>query len=233
MSPDSWLQWQTIYAEYIQNSIRTSYIARIEKYDSTTRRANVKIMGAFEVDVDIYEEVPVLTDIPVFMLLTGDFFISMPLKDGDLGILHILSMDIDLAKTTGSLNKLDPNHNFNYSNSIFIPCFNPFNKSIPNHSADDLVIGKYNSGVTLTLTKDDECLVKQATATKLKLNTDGTWEIIGNTTITGNVTITGTTHSGGAISSDSTIAGSNVLSGEKSVNGHVHTNPEGGNTGAF
>ncbi len=236
MGNSDFLQWQETFDEYIKQSIRTMYVAKIDSYNSSTRRATVKILGEFETDVDEYNQIPNLTDVLVGMPVGGGFFISLPVKKGDSGRLVIFSQDIDKYKTFGGINKTDPNHNFNYSNSIFIPDCNPFNASFPNHSAEDLVIGSINGDILLRFTPNKEMIVTQNEVEKIKINSDGSIDITATSELNLSapaINLTGAINITGAVVGTQTITVPDVKVNGKSVKNHVHTNPEGGNVGAF
>ena len=225
MVDSNFLQWQETLCDFITQSIRTMYTARIESYDAITRRANVKIMGNFKVDESEYSQIPILTDVPVAMMVSGNFFISLPIKPNTYGRLCIFSQDVDEYKSFGGNNYISPTHDFNFHNSLFIPDFNPFNSVFANHDADDLVIGSTNGGITLSFSPTNELIIKQNNVEKFKLDTSGniiktiagndTETIVGSKSITAtDINLTGVTN----ITGETTITGITSMIGALNPN---------------
>lgn len=111
------------------------------------------------------------------------------------------------------------------SGVISLRCFNQVNLPLPAPSGEFWLMHK--SGAFFKLTNDGKLTVSDGQGATVTLNGDGTitsaansWTHTGDVTVTGNVTV-----------SKTLTATTDVVGGGKSLKTHVHTDPQGGNTG--
>jgi hypothetical protein len=152
------LEWQESFADSILNQVKTNYPAQIVSYDSSTKKASVKILDKILVAEDTVLDIPVLTDIPVQMFVGGGFQIAIPLKEGDTGRLAIFHSDIDEYKSYGGEREVYSRNEFAFHNSMFIPDFHPFNKDVVSNQSN-LVIGTSNGLAQFSMTPANEVVV--------------------------------------------------------------------------
>lgn len=156
-------------AEVIRNAleariahINVSLPARIESYDATTQKANVKplVMMFYrdEEDERQVEPMPVITAVPVAFPSGGGYCLTFPLKQGDIGTIVWSQLSLD-AWLAGHGQEVDPevDHLHGLSDGIFIPGLRPFGAPLPDVPSDHAALGA-NGGVRIHLRGDQICI---------------------------------------------------------------------------
>lgn len=143
--------------------VHTALPGRVEKYDATTQKADIKPMlkeplvvdGDDDVSIEV-ESLPVITDVPVGWPRGGGFFLHLPIEKGDPVLLVFSERCIDsyLAGTGG---EVDPVmiHKFDLSDAMAIPGFAPFARAIKQADASNAVFGQDNGGIQIHATSSD------------------------------------------------------------------------------
>lgn len=136
-----------LHIKYKLAGVHCALPGRIETYDVTTQKADVKPLifrkqiGAN--DSEITDELPVITGVPIVFPRGGGFFLSFPLAPGDHVLLVFQDFSID-KWVTGSGGETDPidTRTHHLSDAVAIPGLYPFSLPIADAHATRLVIGK-------------------------------------------------------------------------------------------
>lgn len=129
--------------------LKVSMPAKIETYDESNQKASVlpllkirlKNSENTELTLPIINNVPVRWDCAD----SGNAFISLPLKKGDIGMIHFCDRSIDKYLSISSSGEITPVFHDNYrhhdiNDAWFIPGPLPFARALQEVSADDIII---------------------------------------------------------------------------------------------
>lgn len=126
--PDTSPELAAVIASAIETrlvDVHVSLPGRVESYDVSTQRANVKPMLRRVLRREnmerVTEELPVIPSVPVLWPRGGGAFVSLPLAAGDFGLLVFADYSIDRFRSTGE--DVDPGdeRRFDLSNAVFYP----------------------------------------------------------------------------------------------------------------
>lgn len=128
--------------------------AKIISYDRTTNRARVQILIAKVTTNNEVISRPVIASVPVLLMGGGDFMISYPLKENDLG--WVLANDRDISLFLENYEEAPPNtyRVKNFSDAIFIPDVMT-DYSIDSEDSDKLVIQSKDGSTKITIGNND------------------------------------------------------------------------------
>lgn len=145
--------------------VHTCIPGKVEKYDATQQKADIKPLvkaplfldddGDVEVEV---ESLPVIPDVPIGWPRGGGFFMSLPIEKGDFVLLVFAERSID-NYLAGSGSEVDPvvDNRFDLSDAVAIPGFAPFKRAI--QGATDIggnaIFGKESEGIQIQLTSSN------------------------------------------------------------------------------
>lgn len=153
---------------------------------------------------------PEIEGIPVLSIGAGNFHVSFPIKNGDLG--WIFAVDRDIGVFLQSLQESAPNSGrmHSFSSALFIP--DVFRKyTISAEDADRMVIQHTSSNSRIAI---GDSIIKMTTP-KVVLDTPTT-EITGDVTIAKTLKVTGKT----TMADDATVMGISVIG-----HGHISSAP--------
>ena len=128
---------------------------RVEKYDLAQQSADIKplIKRAFQTadGTEVLEELPVISQVPIVFPRAGGFFISLPIKKGDLVTLLFCERSID-KYTKGTGKDTDPVdlRQHELIDAVAFPGFYPFSEAIAEASGSDMVVG-HDGGMQMTI----------------------------------------------------------------------------------
>lgn len=131
----------------LTDGVHTSLPGRIESYDSSSQKADIKpLIKNVLVPVDgpeIVEELPVLPDVPVIFPRSGRFFISLDLQPGDMVLLVFIERSIDRwSQGQGDdTNPIDLRR-FSLADAVAIPGLFPFPRALHSSSTDGVKLGE-------------------------------------------------------------------------------------------
>jgi hypothetical protein len=121
---------------------------KIEKYDSTLQKADVKPLLKRTVigrdGTETAEALPVIPEVPVVFPRGGGYFLSLPIEKGDLVLLVVCDRSIDdFAYSTGTTDT-DPVdlRSHDLSDAVAFPGFYPFTKPIKSLLAGGAAFGQ-------------------------------------------------------------------------------------------
>jgi hypothetical protein len=149
--------------------VHTALIAKVESYDSEKQQVDVtpvlkrRMQNASGNWTD--ENLPMLCDVPVLFPRAGDFFISFPIKPGDLVQLIFNEVSID-EWITSATSTIAHNQRFTLQGAIAIPGIFPQAKALTDAHKSNFVLGREqgpqihidNEKIRLGSDKADEAL---------------------------------------------------------------------------
>jgi len=121
---------------------------KVEKYDAQLQKADVKplIQEPYinEDGTEGLDDLPVLTDVPVWFPRGGGYFLSLPVQTGDNVLLIFNDLSIDNFMASVGSRSLDPVdlRKHDISDAVAIPGFYPFPKNIKDTIASGAAFGK-------------------------------------------------------------------------------------------
>jgi hypothetical protein len=138
-------------ARVLEARLRDLHVAlpgRVESYDSAKQTATITPMvrrvmpGTSEDSPDVMEDLPGLQSVPVEWMEAGDFYIHLPLKAGDTGLLIFNQWDPSRWRTSGEVS--DPvDHRLHHpAHAVFLPGYKTAARAISGLPASDMVMGK-------------------------------------------------------------------------------------------
>ncbi len=139
--------------------LHTALPGRVESYDVDAQTATVKpLVQRVVIDAsgeEITESLPVLTGVPMQFPRAGGFFVSLPIAQGDLGMLIFAEASLDkwLAGRGEEVDPVDPRRH-DLSDAWFIPGGYPSREALADAHESNLVVGK--DGGTQAHFKDGE-----------------------------------------------------------------------------
>jgi len=152
-------------AELIRNAIdyrlaevHTSIPGRVEKINASNQTVDVKPLIkrqlAYPDGSEITESLPIIPRVPLQYPRAGRFFITWPIKAGDLVELVFTEASRDNFKA-GSGNEVEPDdfRRFDLSDAYAMPGAYPESKAIRNFDADNLRLG-VDGGATIVIKED-------------------------------------------------------------------------------
>lgn len=155
----------------LTKNLRVALPGRIESYDSTTQKASVKplISDSYlnETGERVEEPIPVIDSVPVVNLNGGGFYLTFPIKKGDIVLLIFSSSSLDRWLSLGG--EVDPldDRRHDISDAIAIPGLKSFSSPLPNVPSSSVFLGKPSNGIEVT---DSE--VKAGGSNKLATHQD-------------------------------------------------------------
>jgi hypothetical protein len=161
--------------------VHTAMPGKVEKYDADTQLADVKpLLKRVIVDEnrnEIIESLPVITNVPLCFPRANDFFISFPVKKGDLVLLVFAERSIDQWFDKGDEQDPVDLSKHPLHGAIAIPGVYNKDQKLDDVHAENIVIGK-NGGCQAHFKSDMICLGEEnpssfvALATAVKDNLD-------------------------------------------------------------
>jgi hypothetical protein len=140
-------------AEVIANAIESALIdvhvalpGKVESYDSATQTANVQLQvkrmlpktdGQYAT-----EDLPVLENIPVQFPRTRTFAFTMPVAEGDFGLVVFSEMSIDQWRSKGDNTSPGDIGRHTLTGAVFQPGLMPNAEAIGDDIGDDAVFGE-------------------------------------------------------------------------------------------
>jgi hypothetical protein len=166
--------------------------AKVISYDRTTNRVQVQLMIAVVTTQGAQISRPQLASIPVLLLGGGGYFLSFPLKEGDLG--WVVANDRDISLFLQNYSETAPNTGRikSFSDGVFIPSVMT-DYTIGGDDADNAVLQSTDGTVKITLgtgkiTISAPLVEIDGYNPSLIIPPGGTLAVIGDITATGDIT---------------------------------------------
>ncbi len=132
----------------LSSEIFVALPGKVEKYDSTKQKADVKplLKRGFTYDdgTDDVDVLPVIPEVPVVFPRGGGYFLSLPIKKGDSVLLVFSDRSLDLFLQSSGKVDLDPVdlRQHDITDAVAIPGLYPFPRAIVDDISNDLAMGK-------------------------------------------------------------------------------------------
>lgn len=120
--------------------VHTCLPGKIEKYDESEHKADVKPMIQRVLANGDALEMPVVANVPVVFPRTKKFIMHYPIKKDDGVLLVFSERSLDNYLSTGKDDPIDDGKKFDLTDAIAIPGFFSFNETTLAENNDDFVI---------------------------------------------------------------------------------------------
>jgi hypothetical protein len=151
--------FRRLVPQFLAN-VHTAFPVRVESYDAAKQEADVKPVLLHITSIGERLEMPVIPHVPVLCLRGGGFFVSVPVKPGDFGLVVICQGALDHWLRKGGVN-VDPQYRRRHylDDAVFLPVnLYPEAQPLVGAHAENLVVGK-DDGAQIHITPDgDVCL---------------------------------------------------------------------------
>lgn len=141
--------------------IHTSLPGRVDTFDPETQTANVKPLIKRRIanpdGTEFEESLPVIPRVPVNFPRAGKFYITWPLKKGDLVELVFTETSRDNFKA-GDGEEADPDdfRRFDLSDAYAVPGAYPESKAIKDFDSDNLALGVDDGGAVIRIKENGD-----------------------------------------------------------------------------
>jgi hypothetical protein len=141
--------------EYRLRDLNTAMPAKITMYDSSKQTVDVQpLINSLQLTSegeDLEETLPVMPDVPVMFPRNGEYFMTFPLKVGDVVLLIFNQRSIDkyTANTSGDPVNPEDFRLHDLSDAIALPGFFPFGESIKDIDTSRMALGKDKGGMQI------------------------------------------------------------------------------------
>lgn len=116
---------KTILNTFI-SGVHTCIPGRVEKYDYTLQKAEIKPLIKYNFDDGTFSEYPIIVNVPVMVPRTKDFIMHFPINKGDTGLLLFSEIALENWLSLGGIQEPGDSRRFDISDGIFIPGLYPF-----------------------------------------------------------------------------------------------------------
>lgn len=138
-------------AESERNDVATELPAQVKYFDAKKQQVTLTVLhkpvfNGQEVDF------PDLLEVPVDLHRGGGFVMSLPIKEGDTGMVRFGSRDQDNFQTSGEAKAANTRRFHSFSDGRFVPGASPDNKAMTDYDADNFFFGTddHKNGVRVT-----------------------------------------------------------------------------------
>lgn len=130
--------------------LHTAIPGKIQSYDSARQVADIepqiKRMLQSETGEPVYEALPVLPSVPVIFSRSAEFYVYIPVKEGDTGLLIFNETSIDQWRDKGSLSNPCDTGRHTLTSAVFIPGLFSSANALPDATGSSLKIGQQGKG---------------------------------------------------------------------------------------
>jgi hypothetical protein len=150
---------------YYLSDLHTMLPGRVEEYDSSKQEASVKPLiqrlVLTEDGEQILEEIPIISNVPVAFPRVSSFFLSFPIKKGDLVMLHFAERSLD-NWLGGQGEDTDPDEfrMHDLTDAVAYSGLYPFNRAIKDVDEVNMVLGADEGGLQIHITPDGVMEIK-------------------------------------------------------------------------
>jgi len=186
--------------------VHTMLPGQIVNFDPAEQLADIQPQLKRNIDGELVN-LPVLSQVPIRFLKSGDFTITFPLKAGDEVALYFIERSIDNWLEDGGIQSPNDFRKFDLSDAYAVPVLYSQQQKITNFDPDNMVIKSTNGKSKITL-KIDGTISMETTA-----NTEIT---SAKTIINNDLNVTGT------ITAPTIEASTSLKISGSELKGHVH-----------
>lgn len=134
--------------------LHTCVLGKIKSFDGQKMTADVIPLGKRRLSDGRVESMPVISQAPVMFLYANGFFVRPPLKPGDLVVVVFAERELDAVLLSGSPQAPTSTRHHGLEDAIVLGGWLPFSGSLPVSGDNDLVIGRTDGKVTITVTPE-------------------------------------------------------------------------------
>ena len=192
--------------------VHTMLPGQIINFDPIEQLADIQPQLKRNVDGAL-KNLPVLSKVPIRFFKSGDFTITMPLKEGDEVAIYFIERSIDNWLEQGGIQSPNDTRRFDLSDAYAVPVLYSQKQKITDFDPDNMVIKSTNGNAKITLKTDGTILME----------TTGNTEITSaETIINNNLTVNGDIDATGKITAPTIEGSSSLLASGAEVVDHVH-----------
>lgn len=136
------------------SELHTCMLGRIKSFDGQKMTADVIPLAKRKLADGRTIDMPVISQAPVMFLHANGFFVRPPLKPGDLVVVVFAEREIDAVLLSGSPQAPTSTRHHGLEDAIVLGGWLPFSGSLPAAGDDDLIIGRTDGKVTITVTPE-------------------------------------------------------------------------------
>lgn len=137
-------------------ALHVSLPGSVEKYDSSTQKADIKPMLKKRLLDGAVEDYPVIPNVPVIWPRTADFALAAPMNRGDQVLLVFIERSMDEWLSEGGTPTPVDRRKFNLSDAVAIPGLYSFKQNSPVNTGEDAVVQFKSSKITMRKNGDME-----------------------------------------------------------------------------
>jgi len=130
--------------------LHTAMPGKVQSFNSTTHTAEIepqiKRMIQSETGQPYYESLPVLPAVPVLFLRTKDFYLYLPVSEGDTGLLVFNETSIDQWRDRGSVSNPCDTGRHTLTAAVFIPGLFSSGNELTDAAGSGLKLGEQGKG---------------------------------------------------------------------------------------
>lgn len=135
---------------------------QVQSYDASTQTATVvlQVQRVLPKGIEfVTESLPVLENVPVAFLRSASFFVSMPIAEGDYGLVLFNEMSIDQWRSKGEDTSPGDIGRHTLSGGVFMPGLNPNDSALADADSDNLVVGLDGNNAQIHITPSGSVLL--------------------------------------------------------------------------
>lgn len=178
--------------------VHTMLPGQIINFDPVEQLADIQPLLQRNIDGKL-QNLAVLPKVPVRFFKSGDFTITVPLKEGDEVAIYFIERSIDNWLEQGGIQSPNDTRRFDLSDAYAVPVLYSQKQKITNFDPDNMVIKSTNGNSKITLKTTGEIVIDTTTAT-----------------INGDLNVTG------KITAPTIEASTSLKAGTAEVKDHVH-----------
>ena len=144
----------------ITGGINSSMLAKIEKFDGVTMKADLIPLVKIKNKAGIIEEVSMLIEVPVSFIKAGPFIIRPPYKPGDIVIVVFADSDIDNVLLSGDVSSPNSSRKHSLDDAIVVGSIMPYTVTLPGEHLNDLIIANEDFSTKLVLKESGEIIIQ-------------------------------------------------------------------------
>lgn len=156
------------FGDSLIKGLHVCTIARIERFNPLTMRAEVTPLVRYRTKTGAWADRPMLLDVPVSTIVSGDFLIRTPYKTGDLVVVAFADEDLDAVLIAGEMANANSSRVHAMDDAIVLGGLLSFKNSAPPDSTEDLVISTRSSNAKIKIAPDGEIEISSDKAISIK-----------------------------------------------------------------
>lgn len=133
--------------------LHTILPGQIINFDPVEQLADIQPQLKRNIDGELIN-LPVLQQVPIRFLKSGNFTITFPLAEGDEVAVYIIERSIDNWLENGGIQSPNDTRKFDLSDAFAVPILYSQGQKITDFDPDNMVIKSTNSDITLSPTGD-------------------------------------------------------------------------------